>query len=127
MSPDTLLNRPRVSVSRATLALPLTVVISTAPPPPLTVISPLMVLMSIAFAACAASPTSPLTVLACRSPPASPLTSPLTVCSWTSPWMPLSLRLALTSDTDTALLAGMRIARCASPLPPQLPPDWTTT
>src|ERR1700728_737715 len=98
-SPDTLLNRPRVTSESSIVAWPLTLVMSTSPPT-------------------VATRTSPLT---------SPLTRPLTVCNFRSPDKPVTLKSALTSVAMTALLAGTWTMRCASPSEPQLWAERDTT
>ena len=63
---------------------------------------------------------SPLTVLARTLPPTSPLTLPLTDCSFKSPSTPATLKSALTSVAVIELLAGTRTTRCASASEPQV-------
>jgi hypothetical protein len=88
--------RPGLRAS-STLMVPLTVVTSVSPLPPLKVMSPLTVLTVIDLADFALKRMSPLTLPARRSPPTSPLASPLTDCSFRSPNKPLTLKSALTN------------------------------
>src|ERR1700678_1829707 len=127
MSPEMLLNRPLARSDSSSVALPLTVLISASPPPPIRWISPLMVRISTDLAPGAFSRTSPLTVVARTSPPTSPLNLPLTDCAFRSPSTPFTSKSELTSVTVRELLAGTCTMRCASPPEPQMCEDPATT